>query len=283
MKKIFITLVTLLAVAVTANAQSIKLGARLGGNIAFYHSDIPSNGSSPKLFAPNIGGVVELKLGPIAVQAEVQYSMQGLNTSGKKTSDTYNVAETIGKMSTDGISPEVQAQLAGLATNFGSTNLETDFTTNGNQTLHYLNIPVMAKFSLPLGIKVFAGPQFGYLMSSLNDVKSLGDIVNKTTDEGAAFVVGAVTEIAKDEAVKQAAAVNPDVAKFVNLATGQEIASDSEYESVDIAGVVGVGLQIKRFAADLRYVHSFTDLYTDGDGNTRNANVQVGLTYYFVK
>ena len=67
-----------------------------------------------------------------------------------------------------GISPELQYSFQTIDFN--------DLTVNKNQESAYLDLPVMLRFYLPLGLNFQLGPQFSYLMSAKqithsNDVK----------------------------------------------------------------------------------------------------------------
>ena len=87
------------------------------------------------------------------------------------------------KVASFGIQPEVLYSVQGTTVNIDDLNEEfkSDF--------HYLNVPVMAKLYLPLGLNLQAGPQFGVLLSAESD----GDDVKeefKNADMSAALGAG---------------------------------------------------------------------------------------------
>ena len=61
-----------------------------------------------------------------------------------------------------GIQPEVQFSRQGSDFTVNTTNYEANFD--------YINVPILLKFYLPLGLNLQAGPQFGFL--SIADLKS---------------------------------------------------------------------------------------------------------------
>lgn len=61
-----------------------------------------------------------------------------------------------------GVQPEVQFSKQGSSFTFDSKNYEANFD--------YINVPVILKFYLPLGLNLQAGPQFGFL--SVADLKT---------------------------------------------------------------------------------------------------------------
>jgi hypothetical protein len=88
-----------------------------------------------------------------------------------------------------GVQPEVQFSKQGSSFTFDSKNYEANFD--------YINVPILLKFYLPLGLNLQAGPQFGFLSvadltqtatgtTSTDDVK---DLFTDTSD--IAIAVGA--------------------------------------------------------------------------------------------
>ena len=69
-----------------------------------------------------------------------------------------------------GISPELQYSFQTIDFNDGSTNK--------NQESAYLDIPIMLRFYLPLGLNFQLGPQFGYLMSAKQIIHSTDAEIN---------------------------------------------------------------------------------------------------------
>lgn len=98
-----------------------------------------------------------------------------------KNSTGYIVgAFTLIKVANIGIQPEVNYSLQG--TTF------KDIGDEFKQDLYYLNIPLMAKFYLPLGLNLQAGPQYGILVSAKSDGE---DIKNQFKDSDITAVLGA--------------------------------------------------------------------------------------------
>lgn len=63
-----------------------------------------------------------------------------------------------------GLQPEI------LYSTAGSKIEASSVTSDLSQDLVYLQVPVLVKFYLPLGINFYAGPQFGQLMSAKGEV-----------------------------------------------------------------------------------------------------------------
>lgn len=66
------------------------------------------------------------------------------------------------KIASFGIQPEVLFSKQGTNFTYNSTNYKANFD--------YINVPVMIKFYLPLGLNLQAGPQFGFL--TVDDLKA---------------------------------------------------------------------------------------------------------------
>lgn len=67
---------------------------------------------------------------------------------------------------------------------------------NGEANYDYINIPVMAKFYLPLGLNLQAGPQFGFLSKAqikqtIGSVKTTQDVKDESKNMDVAIGVGA--------------------------------------------------------------------------------------------
>ncbi len=73
------------------------------------------------------------------------------------------------KLAMIGIQPEVLFSKQGSSYKVNTTNYEANYD--------YINVPVMLKFYLPLGLNLQAGPQFGFLSSSelINTVTGVKD------------------------------------------------------------------------------------------------------------
>ncbi|MFY0606033.1 MAG: PorT family protein [Cyclobacteriaceae bacterium] len=70
-------------------------------------------------------------------------------------------AYALAKVAMIGIQPEVLYSVRGTAGEFDLAGVKSDFS----QDFVYLDIPIMVKFYLPLGLHLQAGPQFGTLIS----------------------------------------------------------------------------------------------------------------------
>lgn len=81
------------------------------------------------------------------------------------------------KLANIGIQPEVLFSKQGADTNFGDVDLS------------YVNVPVMVKFYLPLGLNLQAGPQFGILTKAESGSTDVKDAY-KNSDLSAALGAG---------------------------------------------------------------------------------------------
>ena len=85
------------------------------------------------------------------------------------------------KLANIGIQPEILWSKQGNELSVGSLTSEVDLT--------YVNIPVMLKFYLPLGLNLQAGPQFGILTNAEQDDEDISDTL-KSSDLSAALGAG---------------------------------------------------------------------------------------------
>ncbi len=91
-----------------------------------------------------------------------------------------------------GIQPEVLYSVKGAAGEIDVAGVKSDFS----QDFVYLEFPVMAKFYLPLGLNLQAGPQFGTLISAEGKIQNSGGTTTiskgsyKNSDISAAFGAG---------------------------------------------------------------------------------------------
>lgn len=128
-------------------------------------------------------------------QARLELGVKGgMNFSNLHTGDDFDADSKTGyhagiyglvKIGNIGIQPEVlySRQGATLKESFGG------FTSEYDSKLMYLNIPVMVKFYLPLGLNIQAGPQFGVLVSAKGDGHDASDSYKKQ-DVSAAVGLG---------------------------------------------------------------------------------------------
>jgi hypothetical protein len=78
-----------------------------------------------------------------------------------------------------GIQPEVLYSVKGAAgERIDISGVKSDFS----QDLVYLEFPIMAKFYLPLGLNVQAGPQFGTLISAEGKIENSGGTTTISKD-----------------------------------------------------------------------------------------------------
>ena len=116
MKKVFLSLVILVAATVSASAQ-VQFGVKGGLNIANLNG--PGSGGTSSLIGLHIGGLASIEVSDLFhVQPELVFSTQGAKAPG------------------------------------------------GTLDLDYLNIPVLAKYTIVKGLNIEAGPQFGFLLSA---------------------------------------------------------------------------------------------------------------------
>ena len=124
-------------------------------------------------------------------QARVEVGLKlGANFSNTDVSDVNTDAITsfhggaygLIKLANIGIQPEILWSKQGNEFTVASLKSETDLT--------YVNIPVMIKFYLPLGLNLQAGPQFGILTDAVDETGA--DISNtiKNSDLSAALGAG---------------------------------------------------------------------------------------------
>ncbi|MFD0701261.1 porin family protein [Myroides pelagicus] len=133
MKKLTYTLVAILALGFTANAQTpdVKFGAKTGLNV----SNLSGAEDASSRTSFHVGAVAEIFFTEkFSVQPEVLYSAQG-----------YKVSDNVLH---NGAPVEIK---------------ET-------ARMDYINIPVMAKYYLVNGLNVQVGPQFGFLATAKTKV-----------------------------------------------------------------------------------------------------------------
>ncbi|UOE35834.1 PorT family protein [Hymenobacter monticola] len=119
---------TLLAGSPPAAAQRPRVGLKLGGSLAQYRGNDTFVGNG-NLGGYCGGGVLALPLGPVfSVQGELLYSQKGARSQGFPLPNNQYVS--------------------------------------GDQRLAYLEVPVLAKLRIPLGLFVETGPTFSYLLSA---------------------------------------------------------------------------------------------------------------------
>jgi opacity protein-like surface antigen len=141
MKKILFSAILLATGFV--NAQEIKFGAKLGLNVSNFSGDVTD---SKSLIGAQIGGFAEIAISDkFAIQPELLFSMQGAKT------------------------------------NYSETDVDYSYSEASKTKLNYLNIPVLAKYSLSEKFSILAGPQFGILMSAKEDF-DISETISGVTD-----------------------------------------------------------------------------------------------------
>jgi len=148
MKKITSIGLLLCLIVGTAQAQSTKLGIRVGGNLASFRGDTNQlardfGGERGSDFGRRsgltVGGVLRVGLTDVfSIRTEVAYTQKGATL------------ETTSSTTIDGQSGTIESDLTGR--------------------LDYLDIPVLAEFAIPTSGKVepylFAGPSVGFELDS---------------------------------------------------------------------------------------------------------------------
>ena len=128
MKKTFLSLMIIGAAFAGYSQAKVEIGLKAGANVSNSAIESPDADFDSESLTAFHGGLYGLiKLANIGIQPEVLLSQQGA---------------------------EVIASVPG----FGTSSNESNLT--------YLNVPVMLKLYLPLGINFQAGPQFGVLVNA---------------------------------------------------------------------------------------------------------------------
>lgn len=165
MKKIILTLVGVMTYTATTWAQEVKFGSKAGVNFAkisgeFYDAEYPEDNlrMNKGITAFHIGMFAEIKLTEkFALQPELLYSVQG---------GRYEISQ----QGTDVI--------MGLP-------LEYNISGKLNWNLHYINVPIMAKYYARPNIAFEAGPYIGFNLKSewKSEYNSTFTFQDETTNE----------------------------------------------------------------------------------------------------
>ncbi|WCM40839.1 PorT family protein [Flavobacterium sp. CBA20B-1] len=148
MRKITMTLLGLVAFSTSALAQQeVKFGPKAGVNFAKINGEIKEDGETIKLdkgqVGFHVGAFAEIKFNDkFAIQPELLYSVQG----GK-------------------------AEQSGTETIMGQTFA---YEAEAKWNLHYINVPIMAKYYVIPSLAIEAGPYVGFNIKS--EVKSEGTL-----------------------------------------------------------------------------------------------------------
>ena len=148
MKKILLFTAAIAFAFTTAQAQEIRLGAKVGVNFANLNSS-DSNFDMDGLTSFHIGGLVEIPITEeFAIQPELVYSAQGGQLKGSE-------------------------EYLGMTMKYEAKN-----------KIDYVNIPIMAKYYLIEGLALEAGPQIGFLTSAKSEyeISFDGETESETVD-----------------------------------------------------------------------------------------------------
>lgn len=137
MKKFIFSVVTLLTIGFTSQAQEIKYGVKAGLNLADWGMDAQNTNVKEGI---NAGVLAELKFTEnFAIQPEVVYSQQGTELEVKYwTGSNVSAKET--------------------------------YTSK----IDYINIPVVLKYYVFEGLNIQAGPQIGFVVSAKDKIEYTG-------------------------------------------------------------------------------------------------------------
>lgn len=116
----------------------------------------------------------------IGLKAGANFSNTDANNAESITA-FHGGAYALLKLANIGIQPEVLWSKQGNEFSAGNLTSEVDLT--------YVNIPVMLKFYLPLGVNLQAGPQFGILTDAVQDDEDISNTL-KSSDLSAALGAG---------------------------------------------------------------------------------------------
>ncbi|MEH0154389.1 outer membrane beta-barrel protein [Limibacter armeniacum] len=291
MKKFFLTVAAVCAAYGFASAQSIHLKVRGGTNVAFYQSDSPATEVGPRI-GGHVGAELELGLTDnFSILGGVQYSQQGLKINGESSATDLNV-EVAGMIASGDLDPSAFGPadpsnpayplLVAIQTGaLPSVNVKTE----GTQIRNYFNIPVLAQYKLPFGLRVLAGAQAGVLLSGKNDYKHTLEIY-----QGEEIIAAVANDETLNAMVAQLVASDPDLASDVDdvlslYKEGGVVEKNKDIKDttneVDYSFVAGAGYEVGRFSIDARYTQSMQNLYKEDPDNekTRNAYVQIGVSY----
>ena len=155
MKKIFLSAVAIMALGTAAQAQDISYGVKAGVNFANFGGDVDESSSRTGF---HVGAVVELPISEtFSIQPEVVFSQQGAQ-----------------------VDSSTESVISGVTTRT---------TTENEQTLNYINVPVLAKYYIMEGLSLEVGPQVGFLVSAKSKFDStstatFGGTSNSTSASG---------------------------------------------------------------------------------------------------
>lgn len=161
-------------------------------------------------------------------------------------------------------SEQISGQIELLYTGISGGIKGNEYSAPGDlsHNLHYVLLPVLARYNINDKISLEAGPQLGYLLSAKR--------IWKPTDTP-------LPGTAMNSVI--AGATNPGSPSSTEDVSGS-------YKNLDIAFVVGASYQITSpLSGFIRYQHGLTNLSTTGvDGYVdRNIALSFGLSYLFIR
>lgn len=153
MKKSFLTLLGLVAISTTAVAQQeVKFGPKAGVNFAKVNGEIKEDGETFKFDKGqtgfHVGAFAEIKFNDkFAIQPELLYSVQGGRYEDSESGPGFSYEE------------------------------ETKWN------LHYINVPIMAKYYIIPSVAIEAGPYVGFNIKSEAKSEGSATIAGVTVNE----------------------------------------------------------------------------------------------------
>jgi len=224
MKKIFLTLV-LCSFVGAMFAQGLKFGVTAGLNASKINMGSADMGGMDNVFKAGFqaGVVLDYGITPnFSIIPELNFSQKGTKLSGS----------------------------------------ETGVKVDWNMTLNYLTLPINAAYKFDLGmdqkLMVFAGPYFGYGISTSNKIKGKANGVEMNIDF-ADFL---------DEM-----GLENDALKFGS--------KDDQFKPFDFGVNVGVGYQYTKIFFKVQYNLGLTNIIPAEDETWKNSNVGVTVGYMF--
>ncbi len=237
MKKIVFSMATFL-VAFSFYAQNVEFGVKGGLNVAFFTSDADAGDSKPK-YVYHFGVTAEIPvMEKFSIQPELLYSAQGLNG---KLAGKFNI-EPI-----RGIFPK---------------GAKGSYEVKSEESLTYINIPVMMKYYVFKGLSLEVGPQLGILVGA----KQVGSAEVKIN--GKALPEKYYNYVEKQYGVRP------------GKSSGD---SKKGFKSTDLGMNFGLGYKMDKVNFGVRYSLGVTDIVKNrkGDGYLKNAVIQLSVGYSF--
>ena len=184
-----------------------------------------------------------------SIETEFLYSMRGTNFSGTiDTSGQYYQYITY-------VNPVTgTTDTAQVITFSGDLNFDYDI----KYKLHYLDVPITAKYKFSNGLFVNAGPYFSFLLASQFQYNATLDVLITKTDNNGTQTVADDTFLA-EETLKEKEGLN----------------------TVEIGFIGGIGYEFPfGLGISARYMRGFTEVFekTDDDG-FRTSVIQLSVSY----